>query len=70
MSTLSDPNKTLLPKALLRDNNIITWSVLEDYALMKPEESAEFQVLLQTKGPKEIDTRRQFLGAQPQFQHV
>ena len=71
MSTKSViPSKlnTSLPRALLSDNGIVVWSHLEDLALKKPEDSAEFQVLLQTKGLDEIEVRRNFLGAQPEFQ--
>ena len=46
---------------------VITWTFLEDLALKKPEDSAEFQVLLATKGAEEIQVRRQFLGATPKF---
>ena len=54
MSTNSKPGNLTLPKAYLRDNGIITWSTLEDFALKKPETSVEFQVLMQTKGAHEI----------------
>lgn len=37
------------------------WTYLEDLALEKPEESEEYQVLLRTKGQKEIDARKAFL---------
>ena len=57
----------MLSQAILNENGIVTWSYLEDLALKKPEDSPEFQVLLQQKGIEEIDMRRQFLGAQPQF---
>jgi len=42
-----------------------TWNVLQDLALVKPEESPEFMVLLQEKGWKEIAERRLFLKAKP-----
>ena len=45
--------------------SIIEWSYLEDLALTKPESSAEFQVLLQTKGWEEIKIRREFLQVTP-----
>ena len=32
----------------------VEWNYLEDLALTKPEDTAEFQVLLQTKGWEEI----------------
>ena len=57
----------MLSQHILNENGIVTWSYLEDLALKKPEDSPEFQVLLQQKGIEEIDMRRQFLGAQPQF---
>lgn len=33
---------------------VVTWNMLEDLALAKPDDSPEFQVLLQTKGMVEI----------------
>ena len=39
----------------------MTWSQLEDLALLMPEESEEFIVLLRTKGRKEIESRKAFL---------
>ena len=58
VSSKSNPGQTVMPKAYLRDNGIITWSYLEDLALKKAEDSVEFQVLMQTKGPQEIWNRR------------
>lgn len=45
--------------------NVVEWSYLEDLALTKAEDSAEFQLLLQTKGLDEIKIRREFLQATP-----
>lgn len=45
--------------------SVVEWTYLEDLALTKPEESPEFQVLLQTKGFEEIKIRREFLQAEP-----
>ena len=52
-------------KDYLENRPVIEWSYLEDLALSKPDDSAEFQVLLQTKGWEEIMTRRDFLHASP-----
>ena len=57
-SMITSNLNTSLPRALLSDNSIAVWSHLEDLALKKPEDTAEFQVLLQTKGLDEIETRR------------
>jgi hypothetical protein len=38
----------------LEGKPVVDWNYLEDLALTKPEDSAEFQVLLQTKGWEEI----------------
>lgn len=38
----------------LKECGVIIWTVLEDLALKKPEESPEFQVLIATKGLDEI----------------
>ena len=70
VSCKSNPGSSVMPKAYLRDNGIITWSYLEDLALKKPEDSVEFKVLEQTKGIQEILNRRAFLGAQPTFKEV
>ena len=48
-------------------SGIVTWSFLEDLALMKPEDSPEFQVLIAAKGLDEIEVRRNFLDAKPKF---
>ena len=48
-------------------SGVVTWSFLEDLALKKSEDSPEFQVLIATKGLDEIQVRRDFLGATPQF---
>jgi len=45
--------------------NVVTWNMLEDLALAKPDDSPEFIVLLQEKGIKEISMRRNFLKASP-----
>lgn len=45
--------------------HVVEWNYLEDLALTKPEDSAEFQLLLQTKGLEEIKIRREFLQATP-----
>ena len=57
-SMITSNLNTSLPRTLLSDNSIAVWSHLEDLALKKPEDSAEFQVLLQTKGLEEIEIRR------------
>ena len=44
---------------------VVEWNFLEDMALTKPDDSPEFQVLLQTKGYEEIKIRRDFLQATP-----
>jgi len=46
---------------------VITWSALEDLALLEPETSVEYQVLLQEKGWLEIKSRRAFLSAREVF---
>lgn len=51
----------------LEGSGIVTWSFLEDLALMKPEDSPEFQVLIAAKGLDEIEVRRDFLDAKPKF---
>jgi hypothetical protein len=38
----------------LEGKPVVEWNYLEDLALTKPEDTAEFQVLLQTKGWEEI----------------
>lgn len=52
-------------KDYLENRAVIEWSYLEDLALAKPDDSAEFQVLLSTKGWDEIMIRRDFLHATP-----
>lgn len=52
-------------KDYLENRPVIEWSYLEDLALAKPDDSAEFQVLLTTKGWEEIMIRRDFLHATP-----
>ena len=51
----------------MEGSGIVTWSFLEDLALMKPEDSPEFQVLMAAKGLEEIEVRRNFLDAKPNF---
>lgn len=51
----------------LEGSGIVMWSFLEDLALMKPEDSPEFQVLIAAKGLEEIEIRREFLDAKPKF---
>lgn len=48
-------------RKLLKGKKVIAWTYLEDLALEKQEESAEFQVLLRTKGRSEIESRKKFL---------
>ena len=48
--------------------NVVLWNYLEDLALQKPDDSLEFSVLLQEKGAKEIEARRQFLQAKAIFE--
>lgn len=52
----------------LEGRPVIEWDYLEDLALTKPDDSAEFQFLLNTKGWKEIQIRREFLQASPELQ--
>ena len=40
---------------------VIEWNYLEDLALQKSKDSAEYKCLLQTKGQEEIDKRLKFL---------
>ena len=47
---------------------VSTWSALEDMALMEPDTSVEYQVLLQEKGWKEISDRKKFLAVRPIFE--
>ena len=42
----------------LSGKKVILWNMMEDLALQKPDDSAEFQVLLNSKGHKEILLRR------------
>jgi predicted nuclease with TOPRIM domain len=52
-------------KDYLEQKPVIEWTFLEDLALTKPDDSPEFQVLLQSKGWEEIMIRREFLHATP-----
>lgn len=52
-------------KDYLENRPVIEWTYLEDLALAKPDDSPEFQVLLQSKGWEEIIIRRDFLQATP-----
>lgn len=45
----------------LEGRSVIEWDYLEDLALTKPDDSPEFQFLLNSKGWKEIQVRREFL---------
>ena len=47
---------------------VLTWNVLEDMALVEPEKSPEFQVLLAEKGWAEILKRRKFLQCIPIYE--
>ena len=49
---------------------VIEWNYLEDLALTRPEDSPEFQILIQTKGIDEIRVRREFLQAVPNEEEV
>lgn len=51
----------------LLGKKVVLWNVMEDLALMKPDDSVEFQVLLNSKGFKEILFRRQFMKAYPKL---
>ena len=44
-----------------KTEGVVEWTYLEDLALTKPAESVEFQWLLKTKGPIEIEKRKKFL---------
>jgi len=57
----------MVKELLMNKKNVITWNSLEDMALMKPDNSPEFQTLLQEKGWQEISLRRKFLAAEPVF---
>ena len=46
---------------------VVTWTPLEDMALTEPDNSLEFQTLLQEKGWQEIVHRRSFLDVMPVF---
>lgn len=45
-------------RAHLDKKEVVMWNYLEDLALAKPDNSLEFQVLLQEKGLEEIQSRR------------
>ena len=49
---------------------VVEWNYLEDLALTKPADYQEPEVLLKTKGWKEIKTRREFLSALPIISEV
>ena len=61
--TLCSGDLKKLRDYLNKKPNVVLWNYLEDLALQKPDDSLEFSVLLQEKGAKEIETRRQFLQA-------
>lgn len=46
----------------LKGQNFTKWSELEDMALQKGTESAEYRFLLKTKGHEEILRRKKFLS--------
>ena len=48
--------------------NVPQWTTLEDLALMEPETSVEYHVLLKEKGWVEIKARRSFLKAREVFE--
>ena len=41
---------------------VVEWTSLEDMALKKATNSIEYQCLLKTKGPQEIEIRKAFLS--------
>lgn len=45
-------------RRLLQGKKVVTWTRLEDLALLQPEDSEEYLVLLRTKGKKEIESRK------------
>ncbi len=49
---------------------VVTWNALEDMALGKPDQSIEFQVLLEAKGREEITIRRTFLAAKARYEQL
>ena len=51
-----------------KHSRVVTWNLLEDMALVEPENSPEFQVLLAEKGWNEILKRRRFLQCIPIFE--
>lgn len=48
-------------------DSVVMWDELEDLAVQKADDSPEFAVLLETKGWKEIHSRRVFLKANPRY---
>lgn len=55
-------SKVRLLEILKEGKQYIKWGPLEDIALEKDEESAEFKYVLKLKGPEEIERRKKFLG--------
>jgi len=51
----------LILKDKLQGKRVIEWDQLEDYALEKPLDSEEYQVLLKVKGMAEVEKRKEFL---------
>ncbi len=51
---------TVVERAL-KGEKVEEWTYLEDLALSKPQDSSEFQWLLKSKGPEQIEKRRKFL---------
>lgn len=48
-------------KYYLEGKRVTEWSMIEDLALVKDENSSDFSILLKTKGLKEIEKRQAFL---------
>ncbi|CAI2380511.1 unnamed protein product [Moneuplotes crassus] len=46
---------------LFMGNKVVEWTYLEDMALKKPTNSTEYGCLIQSKGEKEIEKRKEFL---------
>ena len=48
-------------KYYLEGKRVTEWSMIEDLALVKDENSSDFSILLKTKGLKEIEKGQAFL---------
>lgn len=48
-------------KYYLEGKRVTEWSMIEDLALSKEENSSDFKILVNTKGSKEIEKRQAFL---------